>query len=304
MFDVAVLGAGGVGGFLAAALANARVPTLVVGREATAREIAERGIAVESERLGAFRAEPGAATALTLPVDVLIVAPKARDLEAALERVETEPGLALPLLNGLDHMTVLRERFGSRAVSGSIRIEAYRTDATHVVQTSPFLRIDMASADPAMAPRMDALAGVLDGAGVPARVMDSEAQALWGKLVRLNALALVTSAYDLRLGPIRATPELRDELRACVREGVAVATAEGARVELAATLAELDDAHASLGTSMQRDIAAGVEPELDAIAGSVLRAAARHGIECPTIERLTELVAAQAGVRVTAALPR
>ena len=55
---------------------------------------------------------------------------------------------------------------------------------------------------------------------------------------------------------------------------------------------------------MQRDIAAGVEPELDAIAGSVLRAAARHGIECPTIERLTELVAAQAGVRVTAALPR
>ena len=71
MFDVAVLGPGGVGGFLAAALANARVPTLVVGREPTAREIAERGIAVESERLGAFRAEPGAATALTLPVDVL-----------------------------------------------------------------------------------------------------------------------------------------------------------------------------------------------------------------------------------------
>ncbi len=47
---------------------------------------------------------------------------------------------------------------------------------------------------------------------------------------------------------------------------------------------------------MQRDIAAGREPELDAIAGSVLRAAARHGLECPTIERLTGEVAARAGI--------
>jgi 2-dehydropantoate 2-reductase len=40
---------------------------------------------------------------------------------------------------------------------------------------------------------------------------------------------------------------------------------------------------------MQRDVAAGREPELEAIPGAVLRAAARHGIPCPAI---TELVAA------------
>jgi hypothetical protein len=49
---------------------------------------------------------------------------------------------------------------------------------------------------------------------------------------------------------------------------------------------------------MQRDIAAGREPELDAIAGAVLRAAARHGIACPTIERLSAQIAARAGVPV------
>jgi 2-dehydropantoate 2-reductase len=47
---------------------------------------------------------------------------------------------------------------------------------------------------------------------------------------------------------------------------------------------------------MQRDIAAGREPELDAIPGSVLRAADRHGLECPTIERLVGLIAARAGM--------
>jgi ketopantoate reductase len=47
---------------------------------------------------------------------------------------------------------------------------------------------------------------------------------------------------------------------------------------------------------MQRDIAAGREPELDAIAGAVLRTAALHDIACPTIERLSAQVAARAGV--------
>jgi 2-dehydropantoate 2-reductase len=47
---------------------------------------------------------------------------------------------------------------------------------------------------------------------------------------------------------------------------------------------------------MQRDIAAGRQPELDAIGGAVLRAAARHALECPTIERLVVRVAARAGL--------
>jgi ketopantoate reductase len=47
---------------------------------------------------------------------------------------------------------------------------------------------------------------------------------------------------------------------------------------------------------MPRDIAAGRAPELDAIPGSVLRAAARHELECPTIERLVVMIAVRAGI--------
>jgi 2-dehydropantoate 2-reductase len=61
-------------------------------------------------------------------------------------------------------------------------------------------------------------------------------------------------------------------------------------------MAELDDVHPELRTSMQRDIAAGRTPELDAIPGSVLRAAARHGLACPAIERLAATAARRAGV--------
>jgi 2-dehydropantoate 2-reductase len=292
---IAILGPGGVGAFLGAALARADEPVELVAREETAAAINRDGLIVDSARLGAFDAHPAAATSLDHPADVLVVATKAKDLHAALERVQAEPALVVPLLNGLDHLDVLRERFGPRAVAGSIRIEAYRTDATHVKQTSLFLRIDLATENERMRGAVDAFAAVLDGAGVPARVVATEAQAMWGKLVRLNALALMTSAYDQPLGPIRTTPELRDELERCVAEAAAVANADGATVDPATVMVELDDAHDTLSSSMRRDIAAGIEPELDAIAGSVLRRAARHGVACPTIEALAGRVADRAG---------
>jgi 2-dehydropantoate 2-reductase len=89
---------------------------------------------------------------------------------------------------------------------------------------------------------------------------------------------------------------LRSALERAIAETVAVANADGARLEASDTLAELEQAHAELGSSMQRDIAAGREPELDAIAGAVLRAGARHGLRCPTVQWLAERVAERAGI--------
>ena len=88
------------------------------------------------------------------------------------------------------------------------------------------------------------------------------------------------------------------------RGGGAVGRAEGAEVDPANAIGELELAHDTLGSSMQRDIAAGRTPELDAIPGSVLRAAARHDLQCPTIERLVALIAVRAGSLVPAVKPR
>jgi 2-dehydropantoate 2-reductase len=294
---IAVLGPGGVGGLVAGALDRAGTPVVVVARDSTAELIAARGLQVSSVRLGDFLAHPSARARLQEPVDALVVATKATGLREALERIEAQPGLVLPLLNGLDHLALLRERFGEETVvAGTIRVEADRPEAGVVVHTSQFLRIDMASKYPAARERMEALATTLKAAEIPARVEESEAQVMWGKLVRLNALACTTSAFDKLLGEILCTPELRAELVGAIEEGCAVAAAEGASIDAADPLGELSAAHATLGSSMQRDIAAGRPPELDAIPGAVLRAGARHSVECPTIERLVERIAKRAGV--------
>jgi 2-dehydropantoate 2-reductase len=181
-------------------------------------------------------------------------------------------------------------------VAGTIRVEADRPEPGVVVHTSKFLLVDMASCHPSAHAAMECLASTLSDVGIPARVGESEPQVMWSKLVRLNALACTTSAFDKLLGEIRSTPELRAELVGAIEEGCAVAQAEGASITSGDPLGELTAAHDTLGSSMQRDIASGRPPELDAIPGSVLRTAARHGIECPTIERLVRVIAARAGI--------
>jgi 2-dehydropantoate 2-reductase len=209
----------------------------------------------------------------------------------------------LPLLNGLDHLALLRKRLHPATVlAGTIRVEADRPQPGVIVHTSPFLLVEMASRHESARDGMAQLARAFEGAGVKARAdwpicERSEAQVMWSKLVRLNALACTTSAYDKLLGEIRSTPRLRADLEGAIAEACAVGQAEGADdVDPQKAIGELQRAHETLGSSMQRDIAAGRTPELDAIPGSVLRAAARHGLQCPTIERLVALIAARAGV--------
>jgi 2-dehydropantoate 2-reductase len=294
---VAVLGPGGVGGLIAGVLDRDGTDGVVVARESTAEAIERDGVRLQSVTFGEYTARPRAVAELQEPVDALIVATKASGLAPALERIAAEPGVVLPLLNGLDHLALLRARFPAGSVlAGSIRVEADRPAPGVVVHTSPFLLVSMASAEPAARPAMQALADTLSHAGVPVKVQDSEADVMWSKLVRLNALACTTSAYDVLLGEIRSTPKLRADLEGAISEACAVAQAEGAKdIDPARAIAELEAAHATLGSSMQRDIAAGREPELDAIPGSVLRAGARHGIPCPTIERLVATLTARLG---------
>jgi 2-dehydropantoate 2-reductase len=300
---IAVLGPGGVGGLVAGVLTQADEEVVLIAQEPTAETIAERGLSVHSVMFGDLNARIRALTRLREPVDVLIIATKAAGLDSALQRIDVEPRLVLPLLNGLDHLAVLRDRFDPDTVlAGTIRVESDRPEPGVVLHTSRFLLIDMATHSQSALPRMQALAETLEHAHIPVRVTlpvseRSEAQVMWSKLVRLNALACTTSAYDVLLGEIRSTPELRADLVGAIEEACSVGRAEGAEdVDPQTALGELELAHDTLGSSMQRDIAAGRPPELDAIPGAILRAAARHGLQCPTIERLVVTIAARAGI--------
>jgi 2-dehydropantoate 2-reductase len=295
---IAVLGPGGVGGFLAGALERAGTPAWLLAREETATVLERDGLRVTSVLLGdAWTARPRIATQVRDPVDVLVVATKAVGLAKALDRVQGPVGLVMPLLNGLDHLELLRERFPA-VVASTIRITADRPRPGVIEQTSPVVRVDLATEGQ---PDASAVAAVLGGAGIPVRVGGTEAQVMWSKLARLSALACTTAASDLELGAIRDDPAWSARLDRALAEGAAVAAADGASVDPVATRAELDAMPYGSTSSLQRDVRAGRETELDAIAGAVLRAGERHGVATPETAALAREVAARAAASGAAA---
>jgi 2-dehydropantoate 2-reductase len=288
-YRVAVLGPGGVGGLLAALLARAGDSVVVLAGESTARTIGERGLHVQSSRFGDFNVNVDSALELQTPVDACLITVKATQLESALERVPaTALGQALmvPFLNGLDHVARLRTLYpSSSVVAATIRVEVARIEAGASRHTSPFAAVEIATSA-AVADRVENLAAHLRTTGLDVKVRDEEVPMLWDKLVLLGPLALLTTHARANLGEVRA--HRRDDARALISEVSAVAKSEGMAVDPEAVLRMFDAAPDAMQSSMQRDQAAGLPLELDAIGGAILEHAARAGVAVPVTTRIVE----------------
>jgi 2-dehydropantoate 2-reductase len=290
MLRHAVLGAGGVGTFLGAALARAGRDVLLVMRE---ESLARYGgvVHVESAVLGDFQVDVPAAAALESPVDVVWVTTKAPQLPDALERVPPaalDGATAVPLMNGIDHVELLRRRYGTEAVlAATIAIESERVEPGRVRQLSGF-----AIAALAPGPKSEEICAELVDAGLDASIGDSEADVLWRKLAFLAPIALTTTLRGSALDGVVADPEWRSRLHACVREATAVANADGGRLDADQTVAQIEAIPPGLRSSMLKDREAGRPTEIDAIGGAIVRAAARHGLDVPTTQELVDGVRA------------
>jgi 2-dehydropantoate 2-reductase len=283
----AILGAGGVGGLMGACLAHAGASVTMVVRRETLQNY-PRQLSLESP-FGNFAVD--VAVAAEVPaVDVLWITVKATQLDAALSAIRNPDAITaiVPLLNGIDHVALLRARYGAgHVIPATIAVETERTSPGHIVQRSPFVRLNVSSAGRTL------LGGTLDELqqmGFTCRFIDDESTLMWGKLVFLAPFALSTTAANKTVGEIFSDPQWRTLGEACVREACAVALAEGAKVDAESILAWVKTTPAGMRSSMQKDVERGNPLELDAIAGPILRAAARHGIEIPATKKLVAAV--------------
>jgi len=275
---VAVLGPGAVGGVLAVGFADAGVDVVCVARPATAETLMRAGLTLKcAEHVKSIR--PRVETELQEPVELLLVTVKAPSLAAALARVRATPDVVVPLLNGIEHMQTLRERFrGSRVAGASIgRIEAWLERPGVVVQPSPSVVMTLAE---------DAPAELLRRSGVDVRVNGSAEAVLWEKLARQAPTAAGTSITQRTIGDLRSDAEWGPRLRSAIDECCAVAAADGVTLSPAGEWEIIEGMPATLTSSTARDIAAGVPSELDAIVGAAVRAGQRLGVDTPVLSKL------------------
>ena len=126
--------------------------------------------------------------------------------------------------------------------------------------------------------------------GLQAEICKTEAQVLWGKLVRLCALACTTAASGKPIGFIRSDALWRENLLGALKEAAAVAEKEGIHTDLRSHMEKMDSMPYDLSTSMARDVASGNRGETDAIAEAVLRLGNSYGLQCPVIQSMVNII--------------
>jgi 2-dehydropantoate 2-reductase len=287
----AILGAGAVGGLVGTALASLGEDVTVIIRP---KKLAEYPAILTLERpSGTLTARATAVSALAEPVDVLWIATRTFQLEAALDSVKATPRMVVPLLNGVDHVAVLRALFGhDRVFPATTAVEAEHPALGHFIQRSPAVRLNLAaSAEPVLG----GIVARLREIGFTCEFIRNEQTLLWSKLCFLGPFALVTSASAKNKGEIFVDPEWKGKLTSAVAEASAVANASGAEIDLGKLNALFDSFPPTVRSSMAKDVAAKRPLELDGIAGPIVRGGQRYGIPVPVTTELMERVQLVAG---------
>jgi 2-dehydropantoate 2-reductase len=178
--------------------------------------------------------------------------------------------------------------------AGSIgSVEAFSPEPGFVVHRTAGATVTAASRDLDEA-ALDAALQPLRVPGVDVAFGTDERAVLWEKAARLAVLAAATVASGLAVGPLRADATWHPRLQHALTEACAVASADGVELELPAQWAIIEAMPADLTTSAARDAASGARTELDAIAGSVVRAGARLGVPTTELAALLEEAACRA----------
>jgi 2-dehydropantoate 2-reductase len=286
----AILGAGGVGGLMGACLArNGAQVTMIV----RAPSLANYPQQLKLESPFGNATVTVSVSAEVSAADVLWLTVKATQLQESLAAIRNPAsvGAIVPLLNGIDHIDFLRGRYGrERVIPATIAVESERVAPGHIIHRSSFARLNVSSAGRSL------LGETLDRfqkIGFECRFVEHEPTLMWRKLVFLGPFALTTTAADKGTGEILADPHWRELGMSCIREACAVAVAEGAHLNADAVIAGLAKMPGNMRSSMQKDVEQGKTPELDAIAGPILRGAERHRIAIPATKTLVAAVEAR-----------
>ncbi|WP_116140603.1 2-dehydropantoate 2-reductase [Trinickia diaoshuihuensis] len=294
---ILVVGAGAVGGYFGGRMALAGQDVTFLVREARAQELAENGLVIKSPRGDATLSDVKTVLSSRIdgPYDVVLLSCKAYDLDSAMASFAPAvgPGTAiLPLLNGMRHLDVLRDRFGAASVLGGVCLIAATLDASRaIVQMTNMHAIVFGELDGARSARVEAIAAALRTGGFDVDATDAIVQQMWEKWVFLATLAGSTCLMRASVGDILAAPGGEAAMQALFDECAAVAAAHGHPMREPSaerSRAMLFAQGSALTASMLRDIENGLRTEGDHVLGDLIarRGAEKTGGAAPTLLEL------------------
>jgi 2-dehydropantoate 2-reductase len=288
---VAVVGAGGVGGYFGAKLARAGESVVVLARGAHLEAIRRDGLRVRSALEGEFTAKVEAVDSFAgqPPADMALFCVKSFDTRRAAEALRPALGPAtgvVSLQNGVDNEEAIDEVLGAGRALGGAAFIFSTIEAPGVIAHTLLGRIVFGEMDGRVSERAVRLRDALATAGVPVELSTDMRRVLWEKYLLIAAQAGTTALARVPIGVIRETPETWRMYRRIVEELAAVARAAG--VALPPGVVEtIVTAAAGLApaarSSLYHDLVHDRRLELEALHGHAVRLGERLGVPTPTV---------------------
>jgi 2-dehydropantoate 2-reductase len=297
---IAIIGAGGVGGFFGARLQQAGADVHFVARGAHLAALRADGLTIESP-LGDIHLPRVNATSDPADIgmaDIVWLSVKLWDMEAAIRSMRPLMGPDTGIIsfqNGVQKDDILREAFGDRAVMGGVAYIATNIDRPGVIKhTGTMQRLIFGEYDGRRSARAQALLDAALRGGINAELSDDVRKAIWEKFVFLVGLSGSTTTMRQTIGPIRSNPRSRRLLSELMRETVAVGRALG--VALPADFADqrlafVDGLPDQMTSSMHHDLKAGKRLEVSWLSGSVAQLGERTGVPTPMNRAVRDILA-------------
>jgi 2-dehydropantoate 2-reductase len=289
---ILVVGAGALGGYFGGRLAQAGRDVTFLVRPSRAKQLRQDGLRIISPH-GDAVLTPNLVNAeeIDAPSDLVFLSVKAYALEAAINDFAAAVGpdtMILPVLNGMQHVELLTNRFGEHAVIGGVCLVAAEIDGEgRIVQLADFQQLVYGERNGETTPRMEKLDATLQGAGFDARLSPDIMQAMWEKWVQLASLGAITCLMRGTIGDIVGVPGGADLSLKVLDESAAVAAACGHKPSealLSRHTAAMTAPGSSLTSSMYRDLKKGAAVEADHILGDFIARGAEHGIITPILK--------------------
>jgi 2-dehydropantoate 2-reductase len=284
---VVFVGAGGVGGYFGARLAQSGADVALVARGAHLDAIKRQGgLKIESpqgDTLAKVRVSDDAGS--LGPADLVALAIKLWDTEGAIRAIAPLIGPATKVVsfqNGVEAPDMLRDAFGaSRVLGGTAQIATTISAPGTVKHTGAMARLTLgAFGDPADATVAE-FVSLAKKSGIDAVASPDIARTIWEKFVFLSAFSGITAVTRLNKGGVWRREETRALFRALLAETTELARAEG----IALDADHVDKAYAFVGglpdamkASMLHDLEKGAKLELPWLSGAVVRRSRAQGL--------------------------
>ena len=294
-----IIGAGGTGGSIGGFLANAKKDVTLIARGAHLHAMEEHGLSFETTRKGNFTVNPIKVCDMEHyeeKADVIFVCVKGYSLEDTIpfiKKASHEKTIVIPLLNIYGTGKKLQEQLPEVLVTdGCIYIVGEIKEAGKILQSGDIFRIVYGVRNKEeFRPELETIKQDLEDAGIDVILSDNIQKDALQKFSFISPMAACGAYYDVRVEEVQKEGEIRSTFIVLIEEINAIAKAMN--ISLPENIVEInleimDQLAPNASASMQRDIWAGKESEIDGLVYEVVRLGKKYDVPTPMYDKVAK----------------